>query len=201
VQPVDVALQAGCPMATQALLARDVMTRNVVCVRSTTNLRELEKIFLEKRISGAPVVDDAGRLVGVISQTDLVYYHLTRGDRPFHGSDFYRSAQIERAFEGAGYQIEDFDIGLVGEVMTPVVHTAAPETPVVDLARLMAEKRVHRMIVTEGERVVGLVSAMDLLQVIAGAPAKAKALPAERSAASARRSPVAPNGRRKIATR
>jgi len=110
-------------------------------------------------------------------------------------------AQIERAFEGAGYQIEDFDIGLVGEVMTPVVHTAAPETPVIDLARLMAEKRVHRMIVTEGEQVVGLVSAMDLLQVIAGAPAKAKAPAAERPAASARRSPVAPNGRRKIATR
>jgi CBS domain-containing protein len=188
-------------MAMQALLARDVMTRDVVCVRSATNLRELEKIFLEKRISGAPVVDEGGRLVGVISQTDLVYYHLTRGDRPFHGSDFYRSAQIERAFEGAGYQIEDYDIGLVGEVMTPVVHTASPETPVIDLARLMAEKRVHRMIVIEGEKVVGLVSAMDLLQVIAGAPARAESPTAKRPATSARRSPAAPTGRRKIATR
>ena len=188
-------------MATQALLARDVMTRNVVCVRMATNLRELEKIFLEKRISGAPVVDDAGRLVGVISQTDLVYYHLTRGDRPFHGSDFYRSAQIERAFEGAGYQIEEYDIGLVEEVMTPVVHTAAPETPVADLARHMAEKRVHRMIITEGEQVVGLVSAMDLLRVIAGAPAKAKAPTAKRPAKGASRSRSAPAGRRKFATR
>lgn len=188
-------------MATAGLLARDVMTRNVVCVRTATNLRELEKIFLEKRISGAPVVDDGGRLVGVISQTDLVYYHLTRGDRPFHGSDFYRSAQIERAFEGAGYQIEDYDIGLVGEVMTPIVHTASPETPVTDLARLMAEKRVHRMIVTQGEQVVGLVSAMDLLRVIAGVPAKAKAPAAKRPAERARRGPAAPTGRRKIATR
>jgi len=221
VPPVDVATELGGAMAMHrtprtsaprgsarslasriggGLLARDVMTRAVVCVRSTTNLRELEKIFLEKRISGAPVVDAGGRLVGVISQTDLVYYHLTRGDRPFHGSDFYRAAEIERAFEGAGYQIEDYDIGLVGDVMTPVVHTASPDAPVADLARLMADKRVHRMIVTEDEKVVGLVSAMDLLKVITLAPAKPEA-DLEASAPAAGRPHAAPAGRRKTATR
>jgi CBS domain-containing protein len=188
-------------MAMKRCLARDVMTRDVVCVRAGTNLRELEKIFLEKRISGAPVVDEGERLVGVISQTDLVYYHLTRGDRPFHGSDFYRSAEIERAFEGGGYQIEDYDIGLVGDVMTPVVHTAAPETPATDLARHMAEKRIHRMIITQEEKVVGLVSAMDLLQVIAGIPEEARASAPTPPAAHLRRASAAPAGRRKSATR
>lgn len=155
-------------MGSKRFRARDVMTTEVVCVRTTTNLRELEKIFLEKSISGAPVVDDEGNLVGVISLTDLVYYHLTRGDRPFHESDFYRSAEIDKAFAGSGYHIEDYDIGLVGEVMTPVVHTADAETPVEDLARLMTEKGIHRVIITRDEKVVGLASAMDLLKVIAG---------------------------------
>lgn len=188
-------------MAMRDLVARDVMTRDVVCVRSTTNLRELEKLFLENRISGAPVVDEGGRLVGVISQTDLVYYHLTRGDRPFHGSDFYRSAELDRAFEGAGYQIEDYDIGLVAEVMTPVVHTASPDTPVSDLARFMAEKRVHRMIVTAGERVVGLVSAMDLLGVVAAAPVRPRTARVGPTAPRARRAVEVPAGRGKLGRR
>lgn len=191
-------------MATRRYLAKDVMTRDVVCVRTGTNLRELEKIFLERRISGAPVLDEKDRLVGVISQTDLVYYHLTREDRPFHESDFYRAAELDRAFEGSGYHIEDYDIGLVGEMMTPVVHTAASETPVEDLARRMAEKRIHRMIITKGSKVVGMVSAMDLLKVIAGMPEEKKATAARRTAARApvrRAARTATAGRRKTMAR
>ena len=66
-------------MENKTFTAKDIMTRDVVCVRTGTNLRELEKIFLEKGISGAPVIDDSGNLVGVISLKDLVYYHLTEG--------------------------------------------------------------------------------------------------------------------------
>jgi CBS domain-containing protein len=155
-------------MATRRFKAKDIMTAEVVCVRTGTSLRELERIFLEKGISGAPVVDDTGNLVGVISQTDLVYFHLTRGDRPFNESDFYRSAGLERAFESSGFRIENYDIGWVGEMMTPVVHTVSPEESIENIARLMTVARVHRVIVTENRKVVGLVSAMDLLKVIAG---------------------------------
>ena len=155
-------------MTRKCYRAEDIMTRDVVCVRAGTSLRELEKIFLEKSIHGAPVLDEAGELVGVISLTDIIYYHLTHGDRPFRDSDFYRAAELEKAFAGSGYQIEDYEIGLVGEMMTPVVHTADPETPADVLARLMTEKGIHRVIVTRDGKVVGLVSAMDLLKVVAG---------------------------------
>lgn len=161
-------------MTRTELTANDIMTRDVVCVRVATNLRELEKIFLEKAIHGAPVVDDDGDLVGVISLTDLIYYHLTRGDRPFPDSDFYRAAELEKAFAGSGYQVEDYDIGLVGDVMTPVVHTASPETPVSELARRMTEGGIHRLIVVRDGKVVGLVSAMDLLSVVAGGAGSGK---------------------------
>jgi CBS domain-containing protein len=116
------------------------------------------------------VVDDDGSLIGVVSQTDLVYYHLTRGDRPTPDSDLYRTAELEKVFAGTGFHIEDYDVGWVSEVMTPVVHALGPETPVDELARLMAVARIHRVIITKDRKVVGLVSAMDLLRVIADTP-------------------------------
>jgi len=174
-------------MTGQGYTARDVMTADVVCVRTGTNLRELEKLFLDRGISGAPVLDGGGNLVGVISLTDLVYYHLTRGDRPFTGSDFYRGGELDRAFENSGYQIEDYDIGLVSDVMTPVVHTASAETSVEGLAELMTGKGIHRVIITEGERVIGLVSSLDLLGVLARSPGTpAPARPKARARAAAR---------------
>ncbi len=60
--------------------AADVMQANVIAVPTTMDLRDLAKLFLDKGITGAPVVNEAGKLQGVISQTDLVYYNLTRGD-------------------------------------------------------------------------------------------------------------------------
>lgn len=159
-------------MSTRRYKARDIMTTDVVCVGTGTHLRDLEKIFLEKGISGAPVLDESGQLVGVISQTDLIHYHLTRGDRPFPESDFYHVAELEKAFAGSGYQIEDYDLGFVGDVMTPVVHSVDPDTSVEDLARLMTLAQIHRVIITERAKVVGLVSAMDLLKVIADPPSE-----------------------------
>ena len=154
-------------MIRKSTTARDIMTTDVVRVESGTSLRELERIFLENGISGVPVVDKAGSLVGVISQTDLVYYHLTRDDKPARDSDFYRTAELEATFEGSGFHIEEYDIGWVHEMMTPVVHTAGPDTPVSELAQLMILARIHRVIITENRKVVGLVSAMDLMSVLA----------------------------------
>jgi len=154
-------------MAKKSWTARDIMTTDVVSVESGTSLRELERIFLEKGISGAPVVDEAGNLVGVISQTDLVYYHLTRSDTPVRDSDFYRMAELEASFAGTGFHVEDYNTGWVHEMMTPVVHTAGPDTPVADLAQLMILARIHRVLITENQKVVGLVSAMDLMGVLA----------------------------------
>ena len=155
--------------------ARDIMTTDVVSVHSGTSLRELERVFLEKGISGAPVVDEEGRLVGVISQPDLVYYHLTRDDSASRDSDFYRTAELDASFAGSGFHVESYDVGWVSDVMTPVVHTAGPETPVSELAQLMTLARIHRVIITENQKVVGLVSAMDILAVVAGMDKKAKA--------------------------
>ena len=150
-------------------LARDIMSTKVVSVAAEMDLRDLAKLLLKKGITGAPVVDGKGHLAGVISQTDLVYYSLTRGDELVFDSDFYHSARVEGRHVPAGFQFEDFNSGCVGDVMTPVVHSVTESTTVATVARLMTRNHIHRVIVRKGRSVAGIISALDVLRV-RGAP-------------------------------
>ena len=101
--------------------ARDIMKKNVISVPTNMDLRDLAKLFLARGITGAPVTDEAGELAGVVSQTDLIYYHLTRDDELVMDSHFYQSARVEGSHIPKGFQIEDTNTGCVADVMTPVV--------------------------------------------------------------------------------
>ena len=160
-----------------AYLARDIMNTNVISVAADMDLRDLAKLLLKKGITGAPVVDGQGHLAGVISQTDLVYYNLTRGDELVFDSQFYHSAKVEGRHVPAGFQFEDFNTGCVGDAMTPVVHSVTESATVAAVARLMTRKHIHRVIVRKGRMVAGIISALDVLRVHgvpAGAARKSK---------------------------
>ncbi len=146
-------------------LARDIMNPDVISVPTTMDLRDLGKLFLEKGITGAPVVDDEGNLAGVISQTDLIYYNLTRGDELIVDSSFYHSARVQGAHVPRGYQLEDTNTGCVADVMTPVVHAVREDTSVESVARMMTRKHIHRVIVQRGRKVTGIISALDVLRL------------------------------------
>lgn len=148
-------------MGTQA---RDIMNRNVISVPSDMDLRDLAKLFLDKGITGAPVVESDGALAGVISQTDLIYYNLTRGDELVLDSHFYQSARVEGHHIPQGFQIEDFNSGVVADVMTPVVHSVAETADIESVARLMTRKHIHRVIVRRGRKIAGIISAIDVLR-------------------------------------
>ena len=145
-------------------LAQDIMSPNVIVVEIGMDLRDLAKMFLAKGISGAPVVDDQGELVGVISQTDLIYYNLTRDDELVMDSHFYQSARMEGAHVPRGFQIEDTNTGSVGDAMTPVVHSVTTAASVESVARMMTRKHIHRVIVRSGRKVAGIISALDVLR-------------------------------------
>jgi len=161
------------------LHARDIMNTTVVSVPVTMDLRDLGKLLLEQGITGAPVVDGEGRLAGVISQTDLIYYNLTRGDELVLDSNFYHNARVEGRHVPSGFQFEDFNTGCVADVMTPVVHAVQENATVEAVARMMTRKHIHRVIVQRGRKVSGVISALDVLRVhggLAKAPAKPKPL-------------------------
>ena len=158
-------------------VAADIMTKNVICVAKDADLRDLGKLFLAKGITGAPVIDRDGDICGVISQTDLLYYQLTRDDELVVPSDFYQSARVEGRPLAKGFQIEDVNTATVEEVMTPVVHAVIASTPVATIAKLMTQRRIHRVIVRREMKVVGIISALDVLRVFGGAPQKKSAKP------------------------
>lgn len=146
--------------------ARDVMSRDVVAVREDMDLRSLEKLFLDRGITGAPVVDGEGNLVGVVSQTDLLYYHLCRDDELVAPSDFYERVRVEGRHLPPGFQIADANTGSVADVMTPIVHSVTETTPLESVARMMTQKHIHRVIVRKGRKPVGIISALDILRVV-----------------------------------
>jgi len=172
------------------LIARDIMNTEVVEVPSSMDLRDLARLFLERGITGAPVVDESGALTGVISQTDLVYYSLTRGDELVMDSHFYHNARVEGHHIPQGFQIEDANSATVADVMTPVVHAVAETTAVDSIARTMTRKHIHRVIVCRGRKVSGVISALDVLSAYsehrsAGSTAPGKT-PAQKSSAKRR---------------
>jgi CBS domain-containing protein len=140
------------------------MNRDVISVPSDMDLRDLGKLFLDKGITGAPVIEKDGTLAGVISQTDLIYYNLTRGDELTYDSTFYQSARMDGLHIQKGFQVEDFNSGVVSDVMTPVVHSVAETASLDSVSRLMTRKHIHRVIVRKGRKIAGIISAIDLLR-------------------------------------
>lgn len=146
--------------------ARDVMQKDVICVSESMDLRDLTKLFLQRGITGAPVVNDDHELQGVVSQTDLLYYSLTRDDELKMDSDFYHNVRIEGHYLPRGFQIEDINTATVGDVMTPVVHTVTERSSVESVARLMTREQIHRVIVRRGRRAIGIITSIDILREI-----------------------------------
>ena len=174
-----------------AIVAADIMSKDVLCVEKSADLRDLAKLFLSRKITGAPVVDGRGDLCGVISQTDLLFYQLSRDDELVVPSGFYSNVKVEGRALTTGFQIEDVNTATVEEVMTPVVHAVLPTTPVAAIAKLMTQRHIHRVIVRSGMKVAGIISALDVLRVFGGSDLSraAKGKTAGKPKAKARPSP------------
>ena len=146
--------------------AGEIMNTEVIVVREDMDVKELARLFLKEQISGAPVVDRDDELVGVISQTDLVYHSLTRGEEPVRGSHFYETPRMEGRKIPAGFQIEEIRSVPVSDLMTPVVHSVSERAGLQTIINLMTRKHIHRVVVTRGRKVVGIISALDLLAAV-----------------------------------
>jgi CBS domain-containing protein len=178
---------------TTTLTAKDVMTRRVLTVRVDLTVRELADFLVENQISGAPVVDPDGHLVGVVSLTDVAQ---NDADRPDVAADRSSPSNAMRGWEERmnpedlrTLHIESDDL-LVRDIMTPTVYTVPEETPVAKIARTMVAGRIHRLLVTSGPRVVGIVTSLDLVGLLARnrpRPAAARVPPRARRVKGARR--------------
>jgi CBS domain-containing protein len=146
------------------------MARNVLCVTSDLSVEDLSSQLLEHDISGAPVVDDAGKPIGVVSKTDLLRWSYERGDE---GEPLVPRGRTEEGYEeglGTGFHSSQLGRTTVQEIMTPVVFALSENVPVTRAAALMAYEGVHRIpVVSFRGDVVGLLSALDIVRWVAEA--------------------------------
>ena len=144
-----------------SVTVRDLMKRPVVYIRAGSSLRDLMDLLRDKGISGVPVVDDELRLVGVISEADLI-----RRDLPAdaEASETFRWSTEEVSLERT-YRLERLDTN-VEDVMNPAVITCDPDDDVQTLCRLFHENRIHRVVVMERGEVAGIVTPMDVATAI-----------------------------------
>jgi CBS domain-containing protein len=146
------------------MLVRDVMVAPVVTVEPTATVQEVATLLLEKRISAVPVLDDKGKLVGIVSEGDLL--HRVEAGTERHRSWWLR-ALIESQTLAAEYVKSHGR--KVSDVMTRDVITASPETPLHEVASLMEKNAVRRLPILENGQLVGIVSRANLLQAVASA--------------------------------
>jgi CBS domain-containing protein len=142
--------------------AHHVMTKDVVAVTPHTTIAEAAKIMLQMHISGLPVVNDAGKLVGVVSESDFLHRNeIGTGRRHAAWLKFFMGpARAANEFiHERGRKVED--------VMTEKVVTVREDTPLPELVALMERNDIKRIPVTRDQALIGIVTRTNLLQAIA----------------------------------
>jgi CBS domain-containing protein len=139
-----------------------VMTADVVHVRDTAGFKDVAELLAEHRISGLPVVDADLRVLGIVSESDLVLHQAQQRDdwlQAPRGRRWIRSRAARR-------QTAKARATTAGELMTAPPRTVSPDTPLTEAARTMARHSIDRLPVTDaGGHLVGIITRHDLLQV------------------------------------
>jgi CBS domain-containing protein len=142
--------------------AHQIMTRPVITVTPETTIVEAANTMLQRHVSGLPVVDAAGKLVGIISEGDFIR-------RSEIGTQRKRGRWLKLIL-GPGKAAIDFvheHGGKVGEIMTPEPLTITEDTALEEIVQLMEKNNVKRLPVTRGDQIIGIVSRSNLLQAVA----------------------------------
>jgi CBS domain-containing protein len=156
----------------ERLVARDVMRSNLITAEPGQSLTALRHLLIESDVSGVPVVEE-GRLIGVISRSDLVRVQelVESLDAEISGED-WRENQADGFkhapppdFAGFRRRLSELT---VKDAMRAQVVTCSPQTPVTEVAAEMVRHHVHRVVVVEGDKPLGIVTTLDIAALVAG---------------------------------
>ena len=160
---------------------REIMQDEVVTVEPQMSVRSLVQIFAKSRISGAPVVGRRGEILGVVSATDVLALAAYGSDAhvpdPWidEGADdeespwYFRTvdAPLELDVRGADTSGAEY---LVEDIMTPAAFSVHPDDTIAQLARFLLRGRIHRALVVDKAKLVGIVTTFDILNAVAVEP-------------------------------
>jgi predicted transcriptional regulator len=147
------------------LTAQDIMTHEVVTVNENATVRELASLLISRNISGAPVVDDTGKVIGVVTESDLIFQnkkiHLPTAFAILDAFVFLeRPDKMEQ-------ELKKMAGSRVGDICSRKLISVTPETELEELATLMAEKKIHTLPVMAAGNLVGVIGKSDIIRTIA----------------------------------
>lgn len=143
------------------LKAEDIMTKDVIAVKPETTVEELARLLIEHKISGAPVVDEENKLVGIVTENDLIKknarLHIPTIIRLFDAYFLLDSDKMED-------EIKKMVAGTVDEICNKDIVSLTEETTLEDIATIMSEKKIHLLPVLRDNKVVGIVGKADVVR-------------------------------------
>ena len=142
------------------MIVKDIMTTDLKTTRPDTAVKEIASIMCLKRISGVPVVDENERLVGILSEKDILHCMF-----PDIGEIMSEGGEA-RDFEKLEGNYQDAMNKKVGDLMTTTVETVSADIPVLRAASMMWLKKIRRIPVTEGDKLIGIISVGDVHKAI-----------------------------------
>jgi len=146
------------------LKAKDIMTKEVITLTPETEIAQAARLLLEKRINGAPVVNAAGRLVGILCQSDLIAQQKSIPlPSLFTLLDGYIALTPSKRMDK---EVAKIAATKVAEAMTPNPIAVDPETGIEKIAALMVEKNYHTLPVVDAGKLVGILGKEDVLRTL-----------------------------------
>jgi CBS domain-containing protein len=140
------------------MLVRDVMTKNVLSITKYESIMQVANVLTDKNISGLPVVDKENKVIGIITQADILSMVGVSREHTF--KDLLKYMLGERLPER---RIGD----LVGDIMTSPALTIKPDTNVAEAVKIMDEKRIRRLtVVDEENKLIGILTRADILKAV-----------------------------------
>jgi CBS domain-containing protein len=173
--------QPDTTRAADVRRVREAMQLHVVSVVPQMTVRELIHVLLENSITGAPVVDPMGKVLGVVSCTDVLQLGGREAEIPAGLLDWNpvvpeesedeeeaaaSSTAVPFTVSAAGLSESAFDSYRVAEIMTPVAFTVGPDDTLATAVRMMRQGRIHRLLVMENDFLYGIITPFDILGTV-----------------------------------
>ena len=148
------------------LKAKDIMTREVITVRQDTPIKDLAEILWKNRISGVPVLDEAGTVVSVVTESDLIdqtkKVHIPTMISLLDSVIFLESSKKTEQ------EIRKMSGNTAGDISSSEFITVTEETGLDEIATIMSEKNIHTLPVMEDDKLVGIIGKSDIIRSLTG---------------------------------
>jgi len=155
----------GPRLVMKARTAADLMHSNPISIQASANIREVLALLTDRGFGVAPVIDEAGRPVGVVSRSDILIHEREQVKHTPLLEEISAPAPNHRFREG--YSVEVVDPTEVRDMMTPVVFTVTEDTPAYQVVEQMLSLKVHHLFVVDSDcALIGVISTLDVLRAL-----------------------------------